>query len=402
MNRKLSIKPVTIAHLDQYDELMRYVFQVTNKNIKESGYEEGELTRSKRPILERSDVLGWFNEDDELVSSISVYPCRVNIHGTIYDMGGVTGVGTYPEYANGGLMNDLIALALKHMKNNRQYVSYLYPYSIPYYRRKGWEIMSDKISFTLKDTQIPRHTNVSGYVERLDVTDQAVLEVYDKYARAMHGAMIRGEHDWAEYWRWENEDERTAAIYFDENNNPEGCLFYWIEDDIFYIKELIYISQDAYHGLWSFIRAHYSMIDEVKGSIYTNDPLSFLLEDSQISETIEPYFMARIVDAERFLEIYPYDDEIMPFHFKVSDPLAEWNNRIFGIIKNKRGNGVEITDKAVGKCVKLDIQTLSTLMMSYKSPAYLHKIGRLKTDQTTLRLIEKLIPAETPYFSDYF
>ncbi|WP_153944832.1 GNAT family N-acetyltransferase, partial [Acinetobacter baumannii] len=71
---------------------------------------------------------------------------RVNIFGQTYDMGGLTGVGTYPEYANLGLMNQLMRQALKNMRERKQSISYLYPYSIPFYRRKGWEIISDKIS----------------------------------------------------------------------------------------------------------------------------------------------------------------------------------------------------------------------------------------------------------------
>lgn len=397
---QLKIKPVTIEYLDQYDELMRYVFQVTKRQMEESGYEEGELTRSKRPILKRSKVLGWFTANDKLISSISIYPCKVNIHGEIYEMGGVTGVGTYPEFANMGLMNDLIKQALRGMRDIGQYISYLYPYSIPYYRKKGWEIMSDHMTFTLKDTQLPQHVEVPGHVERLNVSAPAVIKTYDLFSRSMHGALIRNKFEWLEYWRWENEDERTAAVYFDSLGEPQGCLFYWVEEDTFHVKEMIYMSEEARHGLWNFIRAHFSMIDNLKGNIYMNEPLAFLLDESQIEETIEPYYMARIVDVEKFLSIYPYDDDIHPFHFIVTDPIAEWNNGIFGL---KQGNhSIEIERTPLGKSVELDIQTLSTMMMSYKSPAYLYKIGRLKTDPSTLRLLEKLIPSEQPYFSDYF
>jgi len=66
------------------------------------------------------------------------------------------------------------------------------------------------------------------------------------------------------------------------------------------------------------------------------------------------------------------------------------------------GYKIEIVDEPIGKLVELDIQTLTTMMISYKSPAYLYKMGRLKTDPETLWLLEKIIPTEQPYFSDYF
>ena len=66
---KLVLKPVNEAHLEQFNQLLRYVFQVTSKDLLASGYEDGELIRSKRPMLKRADVFGWFN-DENLVSQI--------------------------------------------------------------------------------------------------------------------------------------------------------------------------------------------------------------------------------------------------------------------------------------------------------------------------------------------
>lgn len=401
VREQLTIKPVGLKYLDQYNELMRYVFQVTDRQLEESGYKDGELARSKRPVLKEGAVFGWFTPDDELVSQICVYPSHVNIHGKIFSMGGVTGVGTYPEYAHMGLMSDLVKLALEKMRDAGQYISYLYPYSIPYYRRKGWEIMSDRMTFTLRDTELPRIVKVNGHVERLDVEDQDVIDVYDRFSHTMHGALIRNKFEWDEYWRWDNEDERTAAVYYDQAGEAQGYLLYWVEGDIFNIKEMIYLTQEARNGLWNFIGAHRSMIDQVKGHTYTNEPLAFLLEESQITETIEPYFMARIVDVAAFLREYPFDATVRPFHFVVTDPLAWWNNGIFGLRHDSDGK-VEVINKAIGRPVEIDIQTLSTMMMSYRSPSYLHKIERLKTDKRTLRLLQEIIPDTRPYFSDYF
>lgn len=397
----LTIKPIEVEHINQYNELLRYVFQVTNKDLFESGYEDEEIIRAKRPILQEADVFGWFNNADEIVSQLCIYPCRVNIHGTIYQMGGLTGAGTYPEYANLGLMYDLIKLSLEKMRAKKQYISYLYPYSIPFYRRKGWEIISDHLTFAIKDHQLPKHVPVPGYVERLDVRDEDVTKVYNNFSVTNHGSMIRTELEWDEYWRWENEDERTAAVYYNVDDEPEGYIFYWIVDDIFYIKDIIYQNQEAREGLWNFVSAHFSMVDTVKGNLYTNAPIAFLLEDSRIKETIEPYYMARIVDVEGFLSIFPFSGVAEPFHFIIHDPLAEWNNGVFGVDCSVEGE-VKITKEPIGFPVETDIQTLTTMMMSYKTPSYLSKIERLKTDSKTLRALRNIIPNEQTYFSDYF
>ncbi|KRO18356.1 GNAT family N-acetyltransferase [Lacticaseibacillus saniviri] len=396
---ELELRQVTLAYLDQFNDLLSYVFQVTAKEVEESGYEEGELERAKRPVLEKSDVIGWFH-NDELISQLAIYPCVVNIHGKAYQMAGLTGVGTYPEYAGHGLMHDLIRVGLDHMRARHQSISYLYPYSIPFYRKKGWEIMSDHLTFEVKDSQLPKPVVTPGHVERLEIDDPDVIETYQRFAKTNHGAMIRNQLNWDEYWRWENEEERIAAVYYDEQDVPQGFILYWIADEIFHIKEMVYTNQEARIGLWNFISAHFSMVNYVRGNIYKNEPLHFLLDDGDIKQTIKPYFMARIVDVRQFLIDYPFEASGKPFHFVVSDPLAEWNNGVVGL--TWVDGQLHLTDEPVGEAVELDIQTLTTMMMSYRRPSYLAKIERIQASKPMLKELEAIIPVDEPYFSDYF
>ncbi|MCD5076909.1 GNAT family N-acetyltransferase [Enterococcus gallinarum] len=399
-HQDLHIRPVEEKDVDQFNELLSYVFQITESDIEESGYEsKREMIKSKRPILELSKVFGWFN-GDQLVSQIAVYPCEVNIHGTLYKMGGVTGVGTYPEYAGHGLMKDLIKLALETMRADQQWISYLYPYNVPYYRRKGWEMMSDKLTFKIRDTQLPKTVEVPGIIERKEVDDPDVFTVYNQFSRENHGALQRTAFHWEEYWRYENEESRTAAVYYNKSGHPTGVLFYWVAEEVFHVKEMFYLNQEARNGLWNFISAHFSMVYWVKGDIYKNEPLAFLLEDSQIKETIEPYYMARIVDVTEFLKKFPFKAFDQPFHFVVSDPVAEWNNGIFGL--NDAKGEVIVSNDPIGKAVQLDIQTLTCVLMNYRRPAYLARIERLHTDSDTLQLLETIIPDMEAYFGDYF
>ncbi|WP_179395293.1 GNAT family N-acetyltransferase [Lacticaseibacillus absianus] len=397
---ELEIRPVTPANLEQFNDLLTYVFQVTAKDVEESGYDEGELERAKRPVLEKSDVIGWFH-GDELISQLAIYPCRVNIHGTLYDMAGLTGVGTYPEYAGHGLMHDLVKLGLSHMREHRQWISYLYPYAIPFYRKKGWEIMSDHLTFDVRDTQLPKaNADMPGHVERLEIDDPDVIETYDRFALHNHGAMIRNQLNWDEYWRWENEEERTAGVYYDDHDIPQGYVLYWIANEVFHIKEMVYNTQEARIGLWNFVAAHFSMVEHVRGNIYKNEPLHFLLDDGDINQTIHPYYMARIVDVAEFLRHYPFVEPTGALHFIVSDPLASWNNGTFGLWWDEAG--LHVTERPVGEAVRLDIQTLTTMMMSYRRPSYLAKIERLQASKKAVKLLENLIPMDEPYFSDYF
>lgn len=305
---RIRLANVETKHAEQFNNLLRYVFQVTNRDLQIFGWENREITQAKLPVLKYADVVGWF-DGDKLISQLAVYPFQVNIFGRIYEMGGLTGVGTYPEYANLGLMNKLMLHALTKMRGRKQSISYLFPYSIPYYRRKGWEIITDKISFEVPDTQLPKTKKVPGNVERVTIEHPDIKEIYDQFSMQHHGAMLRNKLAWEEYLRWDL-DEMTVGIYYNNDDLPTGYLLYWVAEEIFYIKEMVYINEEARVGLWNFISAHFSMITLVKGDIYKGEPLSFVLDDGDIKETIAPYFMARIVDVQLFIEQYPFKNRI--------------------------------------------------------------------------------------------
>lgn len=398
---RLKMGKVETKHFQQFNELLRYVFQVTKKDLQMVGWEEREIALAKKPVLDQADVLGWF-DGEKLVSQLAVYPFQVNIFGRSYEMGGLTGVGTYPEYANMGLMYKLMGQALADMRERKQSISYLFPYSIPYYRRRGWEIVSDKMTFEVRDVQLPKIKKVPGYVERLNIEHPDVRIVYKLFSSKMHVGMLRNDLAWDEYWRWDV-DELTAALYYDSSHKPQGYLLYWISEDVLHIKEMVYMKQEARIGLWNFIGAHFSMVSKVVGNIFMNEPLAFWLEDGDINETISPYFMARIVCVKQFISLYPFKatGTDIQLTFMLEDPMLGWNQGTFTLNVSPLGQGKLIQSKEE-PTFSLDIQTLTTMLLSYKRPSYLAAISRLKGNAQVVEILENIIERQTPYFSDYF
>ena len=404
---KFKVKYLTIENLDDFNNLLRYAFQVTNNELINLGYSEEELKQAKKPILEKAKVLAWFDEE-KLASQIAVYPMNVNIHGVIYKMAGVTAVATYPEYSNMGLMNDLMIQSIEEMRKEGQTISFLYPYSIPFYRRKGWEVVSDKISFSLKDSQLPKTKSVNGRVERVEYNHKDLIHIYNEFSKSRHGALIRTDLEWEEYWRWEV-DDTIVAIYYDNDDKPKGFLIYVLDNDVFKIKEMIYLNNEARIEIWNYISAHYSMVDMVKGYNYTNDPIAFLLDDSEIKETIRPYIMARITDVKEFIIKYPFlkKPKNRKINLVIEDNMAKWNNKNFIIYFDENKNTIckrlnKKYNKNTKYTIKMNIQTLTTMLMSYKTPSYLYNIGRIEASKSAIKLLESMIPKTQAYFSDYF
>jgi len=397
---QFQLKKLKPEHLDQFNDLLRYAFQVTEKELLEVGWESEDIRQSKFPILKHANVLGWF-DNDRLASQIAVYPLKMNIYNRVYSIGLITGVATYPEYAHRGLMSSLLKQCLKEMKEAGQSISLLYPYSIPLYRKKGWEIISDKMTFNLKDFQLPKHFDVPGYVRRVGEESADLITLHDRFAKKTHGCIFRNELAWEEYWRWDVEDT-TVAIYYNSDDEPTGYVVYLLDNEIFYIKELVYLNIEAWKGLWNYISAHEPMLTEIKGNNYSNVPIAFWLEDSAIKETIRPYIMARIIDVEKFISQYRFINikRHASITLEITDQLLDWNNLSF-TVEFSPSEDPKISNKPADNLVKLDIRALNTLLLGYKHPHFLKNFELLEGSPEALSILEDIIPKEKAYISDY-
>ena len=402
----LVMREIQLNEMAQSIDLLNYVFQMS-MSIKKDRTFVSEKSRQ----FNVGHALGWF-DGNQLVSQILSLPFQVNVFGVRYEMGGITAVGTYPEYSKQGLIDSLIRKSLAIMREEGQYISYLFPFSIPYYRKKGWEIMCDIVEFEVKDTQLPHYKEVSGKIRRVDTLSEDLKNVYERWANRTHGAMIRNTIAWNEKFHedfWEEKFVDTdvklqAAVYYDEEDVPQGYLYYRIMEENFYIDEFVYLQEEARKGLWNFVSAHQSMVYNVYGKTAGNQPVAFLLEDSEIIQKVSPYFMARIVDVQPFLERFPFDEPNFHIRLKVTDRMVDWNNGVFEIKSTDwKVSVMKVAETAEDDhTVQMNIQTLTTMLLGYKRPKYLEQIERLKAKGETIAVLEDIIPIGNPTFIDYF
>lgn len=399
----LTIRSLTTDDLDQYNSLLRYAFQVTELDLAKAGWRDDDISQSKFPVLERADVIGFF-DGDELVSQLAAYPLRMNIHGSVYDIGHITSVTTYPEYSGHGLMKRLLHLSLERMRSDGRSIATLYPFSIPLYRKFGWEIISNKISYKVKDSQIypgRRKNKAPGYVRRVEWNNEEFMNLHARFALRTHGCILRDRVAWEEYWRWDEEDT-IVAVYHDLEDVPQGYMVYLIKDDVMHIKEMVYLTMEAQKGLWDYISAHYSMIDEVRGNSYRNELMAFILEDGNVTEAIRPYFMARIVDIPMFLEHYRTDDDEADicFSLTIEDDFLDWNNGTFCVLFHG-GKAEVVTSMEPDFELSMSIGTLSTLLMGYMTATQLHRLERIDGSDEAIEALDEILIHEIPYISDY-
>ena len=124
-----------------------------------------------------------------------------------------------------GLMHKLLERSEKHAGKEAIHllsVSVFHPV-LP--AQRAQEIISDKISYEIKDYQLPKNRQVPGSVRRVKTDGEELKETYAIFAQHTHGAVIRDELAWNEYWLWDK-DDIMAAIYYNEKEEPDGYIIF--------------------------------------------------------------------------------------------------------------------------------------------------------------------------------
>lgn len=337
------------------------------------------------------------NENDQLAAKLHLLPFSIYLGKNQLKMGGIAGVATYPEYRRKGFVKELLKEALFQIKDQGMSVSFLHPFSVPFYRKFGWELFTNQMKYILNKSDLIMKHHPSGTIKRLKKEDHStVLEsVYEQYAKQFNGMLVR-ETSW---WQKNVYGDQFIAVYYDDTNNASGYFMYSIHNRKMTVTEFIALTSNARISLWNFICQHDSMVEQVEMTIFERDPLHFMLKEPRIKAELTPYFMARIVDLDSFLAQYDFQwnriEQSVVLH--IEDDLLLDNQKSVQLHAGKILNAHD-TDTGI----RLSINTLTAVLFGYQRPRELVLAGLIAGSETCIEQLEALIPNRPPFFSDFF
>ncbi|WP_040205939.1 GNAT family N-acetyltransferase [Neobacillus jeddahensis] len=389
---------VTEVREDEYLESIKLSMYAFQYKVAES-----DLPARKEKVRSHK-ILGIWDEDI-LAAKLHIIPLNVHMNDDVWKMGGIAGVATYPEYRRSGYVKTLIIDALKHMRENAQIVSLLHPFDISFYRRFGWEILSEQKKITIENKDLKFLESQQGFIKRYtkETHHEEIEKMYQQFA-IQHTGMLKRETHW---WKHHVYDEDSQlAVYYHSENEAKGYILYHVKERKMDVQEIVAMDQEARIGLWNFMCQHDSMVETVTITLASQDPFLYFLPQPKVKTEVTPYFMARVVDAEECLKRFPFipGKELLFLHLE--DSHAPWNNGSYLI-----GNG-EIKvfkEKTGGQCVhppkkgiRLTINSLSAILFGYKKPMELYEMGYLKGSEMEIDLFEKMVPSLKSSFFDFF
>ncbi|MFV0559098.1 MAG: enhanced intracellular survival protein Eis [Enterococcus sp.] len=378
-------------------ELASYAFNKEQSN---------ERRKRFHTLLENSWNYGFFNKENYLVSQVIATPFPVNFHGRTYQMAGIGSVSSYPESRGQGAINKIMKQLLRDCREKGIALSYLAPFSYPFYRRYGYELVFEKANYRVTAADWP--VVKQNYGQMIRCTLAEAIDKIDLVYKAMpihhRGALEREE--WWQAYKFQKDEKNKYALYKDEENKTRGYIVYKMEGTRFHIVEWGYLDHHAFSSLVQFVGAHASSFQEIMYSCGdTGSGMNYLFASPLAEMQIVPEMMARIVDLQKFIEEYPFQ-EAMPLEFSLevtADAYGEWNEGTY-IVNITAGEAmIQKGEQPELPMIRGDIQGLTQLFLGYRSPEELafHE----KIDSSDTYLIEQLtqvIPQQRPVLEDYF
>ncbi|SHN37171.1 GNAT family N-acetyltransferase [Gracilibacillus kekensis] len=364
-----------------------------------------EEMRNKQKELDTHTIWGWFDHN-KLAAKVHVIPFAVHLHGKKLRMGGVAAVASWPEHRRGGKIKQLLKEALSDMKTKGQTISYLHPFSIPFYRKYGWEVTFAKQDFQIPISHFSKTWNGKGDVRRAEPTEQSIEQlnkVYTSYIDDYTGSLYRD----GQWWQHRIFDKKqTIAFAYNESNVLEGYIIYNVKERKLTIKDMAFSTLNGRKLIYQFLSNHDSMVDDVFVSLPEGDPITLLVDEPRFKQSISPYFMSRIVDVEQFLTLFPFriEEKFQPFVLKVEDTFLEENNGYYEFNPDHLRIDVTKLEKLNTSIplVSVNIQQLSSIMLNYRRPTELRDLEMIKGDVEAVQELDKILPNQTPYFPDFF
>jgi predicted acetyltransferase len=271
---------------------------------------------------------------------------------------------------------------LEVMRERGQVLTGLHTPHPSLYRRFGWEIASERrsYSFAPKDVTLATQAKERGRFRILKPDDwQQADRVYRQHSRTRNGAIHRGEVWWREaiFGSSNPQGKGDVALWEDGSGEPQGYVVFYqatgrdAEDRDrhgFWVREITALTPDAYLNLISYILRH-DLPRKIVWGAAPDDPFMLAVADAtKVRVEAEYDVMLRIADVEAALRMRApaNPEQRIELTIVVSDTSAPWNDGIWHVETTEDGVNVE---KASGNAdISLTATTLAPVFNGYLTP----------------------------------
>ena len=401
------IRPATQDEMGQLGELCGYNY----------GGTFGDGPDSFAATANRAEWTLCAFDGPRMVSSTSAIPFTMRANGRAMPLAGVSTVGTLPEYRRKGLVRQLTTQAYADMRERGQAVAALWASQAAIYQRYGYAMTTVQRTYSVDTVDIGFHDGDPGSatVERLDVDAGYGIakQLYIEYIADRSCYLHRARPLWLN-----NALKEVAAdgpihvgICSDASGEGQGYVIYTLRagkrdhpsrDEEIVVRDLVWLTLDAYRSLWSFLARHDLVGRVLWRSAPLDDPAPELFLEPRLLNTRDHEgIWLRIVDAATALEARGYD-EAGELSIEIDkDDLAPWNGGTYRVAASPQG--AEVSRSSGPADVQMSVKSLASLYTGFRTARELAAWGLISGSEDGIRRADALFGTRhAPHCPDHF
>ncbi len=336
--------------------------------------------------------------DGRMATSYSCVPFTMRANGKAVALGGITAVGTLPEYRRQGLLRRITTRSLADMHERGQAVAALWASQAAIYQRYGYALSSELVSYRIDTVDVGFADGNAGShrVARINVdTGYPVLkQLYIDFVAERMGYLHRAKPLWMNNTLSSNPTTGPThvAIAYAADGAPRGFVVYHVRNDKvahptraqeLTVKDFIWLDDGAYRSLWSWLARH----DLVGRIQWTRAPIDdpapeLFMEPRLLNSQSRDGIWLRIVDAAAALSGRGYHVADSITLEVAPDELTPWNAGRYKLECSPDGATVS---RSRGRAdMTLSVKALASLYSGYRTPRQLAQWGMVEADDTAL------------------
>ena len=355
--------------------------------------------------------------DGRMAASYSCTPFTMRANGNAIALGGVTAVGTLPEYRRQGLLRAITTRSFADMRERGQPVAALWASQAAIYQRYGYALASELVRYRIDSVDVGFADGDAGSarIERVDAHagHEILKQVYIAFVADRTCYLHRAKPLWMNTVLASSAATGPAhiAVARAADGASVGYVVYHVRNDKtghptraqeIIVKDLSWLNADAYRSLWSWLARHdlVGRIDWARAPVDDPAPELFV-EPRLLNKQSRDGVWLRIVDVSQALAQRGYQAEGSITIDVVPDDLTPWNAGRYTLTCSPDGATVA---RSIGKAdITLPIKALASVYSGFRTPRQLASWGMVEGDDAAIERATRIFATRhAPHCPDQF
>lgn len=343
----------------------------------------------------------------DIVAGAAMIPMGQWFGGVCVPAVGLSAVGVAPALRGSGVGSAMLRSILAEIYASGTPLSILYPATLAFYRRAGYERAGQRLTYELPLALIDVREPDGELVPVAAGVAEPFSQLYERQARRSAGLLDRTS------WMWKRKldqpDQHVFRYLVRHNNEFEGyvVLAQGRHREPLRVLDMCVLTAAAGRCLLTLFANYRSVVERVNWYGGPHDPFNHLLGEHMVgglqprvivTQTLD--WMLRIVDVTGALGARGYPPGITAeLHLDVHDDLLPTNHGRF-VLQVADGRG-QAHPGGQGR-LRLGIRELAALYTGHMAPAELCAAGAIEAINADLALAGAIFAGPRPWFSDMF